>query len=445
MQHRMQRATQLAGGVDPWLMLAFLALMCVGVLMVYSASIADAYTYYGSPFYVFERELVWVAMGFAALATAVRIHYGRLERLALPIFAGTLLLLLMVLVPHVGHISHGARRWFSLGAGVTIEPSELVKLALVIYMASWLTSKGDLVRDFKACFVPFMMILGVVAILIIRQPDLGTTIVICVTMFAIFFLAGGAMKHLAIIGGLAVSGAWFLAHNSSYRTDRLSAFMNPWKDPTGTGYHTVQVLLALGNGGLLGRGLGNSVQKDILPAPHTDSILAVIGEEWGLIGTVVVLLLFIIVAYRGLRISMRAPDNFGRLLAAGITCWITFQALINYAVITSSVPFTGVPLPFISYGGTSLIITMAAMGILLNISRHTSGEALARQYPHHGRGDGRTRVPRVINHPAPHPTPGLSSSPDGAARVKRLNRPADVVTERRPRPDSSRLHDVHRR
>src|SRR5207302_1581929 len=155
-----------------------------------------------------------------------------------------------------------------------------------------------------------------------------------------------------------------------YRYDRLTAFLNPWKDPSGVGYHTVQALLALGSGGLFGKGLGNSVQKYVLPAPHTDSILAVIGEEWGLMGTLTVLLLFLVVAYRGMRISVGAPDTFGRLLAAGITSWIVFQALLNFAVITSSVPFTGVPLPFISYGGTSFIISMSAVGILLNISRH---------------------------------------------------------------------------
>lgn len=403
MQRNVQRVSLLVRGVDPWLMLAFLALMCLGILMVYSASIAESYTYYGSPFYIFEREVVWVVLGFGALAAAVHIHYRRLERVALPFFGLTLVMLFLVLAPHIGHVSHGASRWFSLGAGVTIEPSEVVKLALIVYMASWLTSKGERVRDFKACFVPFSLIVGLVAFLIVRQPDLGTTIVVSATMLSLLFISGADMKHILLAGAGASAIAWTLAHSSSYRYDRLTAFMNPWADPSGTGYHTVQVLLALGSGGLFGRGLGNSIQKDVLPAPHTDSILAVIGEEWGLIGTVLVLLLYIVIAYRGLRIAMNAPDDFGRLLAAGITSWITLQALMNFAVITSSVPFTGVPLPFISYGGTSLIITMAGMGILLNISRHGSGEARARQVSIDGRGDRRTRVPRIIDHPAPVP------------------------------------------
>jgi cell division protein FtsW len=202
--------------------------------------------------------------------------------------------------------------------------------------------------------------------------------------------------------GMGASGiAWFLAHSSKYTYARLMAFENPWKDAAGFGYHTIQVLLALGAGGLFGQGLGDSIQKDVLPAPHTDSILAVIGEEWGVVGTIGVLVLFLIIAYRGLRIAIMAPDTFGRLMATGITSWITLQALMNFGVITSSVPFTGVPLPFISYGGTSLVITMAAMGILLNISRHVSGPVRA-QIDSGDRGrNGGTRVPRVIDHPAP--------------------------------------------
>lgn len=428
MRRNVERATRLAGGVDGILALAFLALICIGVLMVYSASIADAYTYYGSALYVVEREAVWVVIGLVAIGVTIRFDYHRLERWALIFMGATLLLLLLVLTPHVGHTSHGAQRWFSLGAGVTVEPSELIKLALIVYMASWLASKGDQVRDLKACFAPFSAIVGLVALLIIKQPDMGTTIVVTTTMFAVYFVAGADLKHLATVGIGASGFAWVFAHNSSYRYDRLTAFMNPWKDPTNTGFHTVQVLLALGSGGIFGQGLGNSIQKDVLPAPHTDSILAVIGEEWGLIGTVGVLMLFILIAWRGIRIAMTAPDTFGRLLAVGVTSWITVQALMNYAVITSSVPFTGVPLPFISYGGTSLIITMTAMGILLNISRHTSGEALARQGTHHGRGDGRPRVPRVIDHPVPDRSPRTRKEPAGTGRTPRpLIRPSPVA------------------
>jgi cell division protein FtsW len=256
---------------------------------------------------------------------------------------------------------------------------------------------------------------GMVCLLIVKQPELGTAIMVAITALAVFYLAGANMLHLALAGLGSVSVAALLAHSESYRSGRLTAFLNPWSDPTGVGYHTIQALLALRYGGLFGRGLGNSIQKNVLPAPHTDSILAVIGEEWGLVGAVAVLLLFLLIAYRGMRIAARAPDTFGKLLAAGITSWITFQALMNFAVITSSVPFTGVPLPFVSYGGSSLIISMAAVGILLNVSRHASGAGFASSQrtirtpaapARHGRGERRARVPRVIHHPAPRRAPG---------------------------------------
>jgi cell division protein FtsW len=408
MQRSVRRAATMVGGIDPWLTLAFLALICIGVLMVYSSSIAAAYAYYGSPYYVLQREIVWVTIGFIALAVTAHVDYHHWQRVALPFFAVSMVLLVVVLVPHIGHVSNGARRWFSLGAGVQVEPSEVVKLALIMYMASWLTSKGERVRDFQACFVPFSLIVGLVALLIVKQPDLGTAIVVTATMLAIFFVSGANLSHLLLVSGGASSFAWFLAHSSSYRYDRLTAFLNPWKDPTGVGYHIDQALLALGSGGIFGLGLGNSIQKNFLPAPDTDSILAIIGEEWGLIGTIAILLLFLVIAYRGVRIGLSAPDGFGRLLAIGISAWITLQALMNFAVITSSVPFTGVPLPFISYGGTSLIISMIAIGILLNVSRHTSGDAFARQSSHNGRGDGGPRVPRVIGNPVPERSVGSS-------------------------------------
>jgi cell division protein FtsW len=400
MQRNVGRATRLVGGIDPWLMLAFLGLMCVGVLMVYSSSIADAYTYYGSPLYVFQREVLWVALGFIALTVVIRVDYHTWQRFSLPLVGLALLALVVVLAPHVGHASHGARRWFAAGP-ISLEPSELMKLALIVHMAAWLASKGDRVREFKACLAPFSIVVGLVAILIVKQPDLGTAIVISVTMISMLFIAEANMSHIVYVGMGATFFAWIMANSTSYRTDRLTAFLNPWKDPSGVGYHTVQALLALGSGGFFGQGLGNSAQKYVLPAPHTDSILAVIGEEWGLVGTAGVLILYVVIAYRGIRITMTAPDDFSRLCAAGITSWITFQALMNFAVITSSVPFTGVPLPFVSYGGTSLIITMAAMGILLNISRHASKDSLARYNTHNGRGDRGTRIPRAVDHSVP--------------------------------------------
>jgi cell division protein FtsW len=317
-------------------------------------------------------------------------------------------------MPHVGHVSNGARRWLSFGSWIAVEPSELVKLGLIIYLSIWLTIKGERVRDFKACFVPFSLIVGMIALLLLKQPDLGTAIVIAVTALTIYFVAGASLTQLGLACLGASTFAYMLMNSAGYRHDRLTVFLHPFQDPTGVGYHIIQALVALRYGGLFGQGLGNGTQKAVLPAPHTDSILAVIGEEWGLIGTLFVLFLFLLVAYRGMRVAATAPDTFGRLLATGITCWIVFQALLNFAVITSSVPFTGVPLPFVSYGGTSLVITMAAMGILLNISRHASGGGFARQDAHHGRGNGRARVPGVVHHPLPAAVDGAR----GRARIR---------------------------
>lgn len=443
MRHNVrQRAAVLVEGVDPWLTLAFLGLMCFGVLMVYSASVAESYAYYGTPYYYLEHEIVWAGLGLVALLAAARLDYRRWLRLAPLLFGLAVLLLFLVMVPHVGHASHGARRWIALSSSVVLEPSELVKLALVVYMAAWLSSKGQRVRDFKACFVPFSLMVGMICLLIVKQPDLGTSIVVGATALAVFFLAGANVSHLLLAALGSVSFASLLTRSQSYQHNRLSAFLNPWSDPSGVGYHTIQALLALRYGGVFGRGLGNSVQKNVLPAPHTDSILAVIGEEWGLVGALFVLLLFLVIAYRGMRISARAPDNFGKLLAAGITCWITFQALMNFAVITSSVPFTGVPLPFVSYGGTSLIISMSAVGILLNVSRHASGAgfagasggrtALARQDPHYRRGHRRTRVPRVIHHPLPEPPRGAKPGRRGTGPRPRLNAPPGVESAAGP-------------
>lgn len=403
MRHNVRRFQRLTGGTDPILLLSCLALVGIGVLMVYSASIASSLQTYGTALYVFQRQVVWAGLGCIALGVGTRVPYPFWRRVALPFAAISVLMLLLVLVPQVGHMANGARRWFQLTSSVDVQPSELAKLTLIMYLSAWLARKGELVTDLVHTFVPFTWVLAFVAALVIKEPDLGTALVLVIIMVTIYFVAGADMLPLGALGLVVAGLAWLVIQRSKYRLDRLTAFQNPWKDATGVGYHTVQVLLALGTGGIFGRGLGNSIEKDVLPAPHTDSILAVIGEEWGLVGTTLVLLLFLVLAYRGVRVAMAAPDAFGRLLATGITAWVTFQALLNFGVITSSVPFTGVPLPFISYGGTSLVITMAGMGILLNISRYASGAIRAQDSPRDGGRNGGTRVPRVIDHPVAGP------------------------------------------
>jgi cell division protein FtsW len=413
--------------------------MCCGILMVYSASMATAYSYYGTPYYFLDRELIWVGIGLVALAVAARTSYLRWAQAALPLFCLAMVLLILVMVPHVGHVSHGARRWLALSSSVALEPSEMVKLALVVYLAKWLAAKGNRVRDFQACFVPFNLVVGMIALLIVKQPDLGTAIVVTATAFAVYFVAGASLAHVGLVAAGASGFAWTLMHTAGYRHDRLTAFINPWNDPSGVGYHTIQALLALRYGGLFGRGLGNSTQKYVLPAPHTDSILSIIGEEWGLVGAIAVLLLFLVIAYRGMRITTAVPDQFGKLLAAGITSWITFQALMNFAVITSSVPFTGVPLPFVSYGGTSLVISMVGVGILLNISRHAGVEGFEYQTSDNGRRNRRARLPGVVRHQV---SASVAVSPTGTGSGPR--QPRLRGAERGSRSDGRRSRVLDR-
>lgn len=361
--------------VDPWLLVPVLGLLGIGIIMVYSSSIVDAYLYYGNPLYFLEREVIWTMLGLVALVVGARLHYSVWQRLSPWLLLGSIGLLVLVLVPAIGHSSHGAQRWFQVGSFLTLQPSEVAKLALAVYLAHWLAKKGGRVTGFKACTMPFGIILGAVCLLVVKQPDMGTAIVLGASMLAVYFVAGARLDHLlAVIAGSFIAALGAL-HLASYRGARLGAWLDPWKYRFGSGYHTIQALLALALGGLSGVGLGNSQQKYFLPAPYTDSIFAITAEELGLVGALLVVGLFVAFAYRGLKISAAAPDDFGKLLAVGLTTSITLQAFLNIAVITSSVPFTGVPLPFVSFGGSSLLVSMLAVGILLNIARHSGAES----------------------------------------------------------------------
>ncbi|MFZ2299954.1 MAG: putative peptidoglycan glycosyltransferase FtsW, partial [Candidatus Moraniibacteriota bacterium] len=266
---------------------------------------------------------------------------------------------------------YGAARWVEIGP-VSFQPSEVMKLSIILYLAAWLSSKGKTkAADFFEGFVPFLAILSIVGFLIIKQPDTGTLGLIFLISLSIFFASGANLLHMASLffGGLAFLA--ILIKIAPYRLQRFLVFVNPEYDPQGSGYHVTQALLAIGAGGVFGAGLGQSRQKfNYLPEPVTDSIFAILGEEFGLIGTVIVVMLFLFVAWRGLRIARLAPDEFGRLVAVGIVSWIVFQAFINMGAISGLIPLTGIPLPFISYGGTSLAVLLASVGILLNISKH---------------------------------------------------------------------------
>lgn len=351
---------------DHWLLLTTVLLTGFGLVMVLSASQARAILDSGDALYYFKRQVLFVAAGAALMVTLMRIDYRRLRAIAIPLAlaAGVLLLL----VPVAGVQANGARRWFALGP-LVLQPAELAKLALAVGAAQWLTQGRERLRDLKHGLAPFAGMLVVVLGLVLAEKDLGTTIVLTVMLVSAFLAAGGRKTHILLLaGGLAVAGA-ALVLLEPYRFARLATFANPFQDQLGAGFQSTQALYALGSGGVFGVGLGHSVQKFLwLPESHTDFIFAIIGEETGLIGTTTVLGGFLFFAVRGYRAALRAPDRFGLVLATAITSWIAFQALVNMATVTDTLPITGVPLPLVSYGGSSVVATLAAIGVLLNIA-----------------------------------------------------------------------------
>jgi cell division protein FtsW len=351
---------------DRVLLVAVAALLLIGLLMVYSASQLSVP---GDPSYWLRRQLVWAALGTVALIVTLRVDYHAWRRVSLPGMLVALVLLLIVL--KVGHTVYGAQRWLHVGL-FSFQPSELAKLALAVYVADWLASKGDEVTSFAYGLVPFALVTGLVLGLVLLQNDMGTAVIIGCLALTMFFAAGANLLQLAPTLALGALGLAVVTLRTGFRRARLDAFLHPL--PPGcadaASYQVCQGLISLGSGGLFGRGLGDSVQKaGYLPNPFTDSIFAVLGEELGLVGCALVLGLFALLAYRGFRAGRRAPDVYGALLACGITCWLVVQALINVGSVVDAIPFTGVPLPFVSFGGSSLVTALAAVGILLNVSR----------------------------------------------------------------------------
>ncbi len=359
--------------VDLMLVVAVAALVVIGLDMVYSASfvVAQQGQAFQSDTYFLTRQLTWAAIGSAGLIVAAWVDYHRWRPLAAPLLALTVVALVAVLGSQLGKTAYGAQRWLDLGPLPAVQPSEFAKLALVLFYAGWLARQKARLRRLESGLLPFALVLVVVAGLVMAQPDFGSAFVVIVVAVCMFFLSGARVLHL--VGGLLVGGTAlaFLATSVGYRSARVAAFLHSGQDPLGIGWHSTQASIALGSGGLFGLGLGASRQKFYyLYGAHTDSIYAVIGEELGLVGTLGVLALFVLLAYRGYRVALAAPDTFGALLAAGLTSWLIFQALTNVAVVTSTVPFTGIPLPFVSFGGSSLLVSLAAVGLLLSISRH---------------------------------------------------------------------------
>ncbi len=342
----------------------------LGVILVYSASFAYGLLEFNDANYFVARQALWSVIGLVLLVTMMRIDYRWLRSISPLLMLGSIVLLMAVLVPGIGVARNGAQRWISLGPVPPLQPSEFAKLALIIYVSAWLAGKGRHIQDLALGFMPFVIMVGLVAGLILLEPDTGTAAVVVLTTLTLFFVSGASMKHLSALLGIGAVTAMLLILTSGYRADRLVAFIHPGNDPTGIGFHTLQLLIALGSGGIGGLGLGDSRQKFFyIPGAHTDGIFAIVGEELGFIGAMGVIILFAVLIYRGFRVVFRARDEFGSLLATGIVCWIAYQALINVGGITRTVPMTGIPMPFLSYGGSALAALLAAVGILLNISR----------------------------------------------------------------------------
>jgi cell division protein FtsW len=391
---------------DYLLLASTIALLVLGTLMVYSASFVVAHNEFNDDTYFLTRQLIWICLGGLGMAAAAYVDYRQWRALSLPIMLTCIGLLVVVLVPGIGVSSYGAMRWLKLGP-VQVQPSEIAKLAIVLYLADWLARRGPVVGQFFKGLLPYAIIVGVIAVLVAVQPDLGTTAIIVGVSACVFFVGGANLLHIA---GLCLAGACaataVLAHLSSYQLDRIRAFLDPWSDIQGSGWHTVQGLIALGSGGPVGLGLGNGLHKAYwVPNAHTDAIFAIIGEELGFVGCLGVVMLFGVLSWRGFLIAWRAPDGFGRLLATGLTCMLTVQTLVNIAVVTNSLPYTGLTLPLVSFGGSSTVISLIAIGLLLNISRQPAVAAETEfelddeppPPPPPSRGDpiARTRVPKV--------------------------------------------------
>jgi cell division protein FtsW len=354
------------------------SLVALGLVMVYSASFVEAYTLHENQYYYLIRQLVGATIGAIGLLAAARIDYRFWRRYSVQLMGAALLLLFLVLIlPASMTEVNGSRSWIRFGEGVlglfSVQPAELTKFAIIIYFADWLSRRSDKVGNVTYGLIPFGVMLGLVCGLVMLQPDLGTTMVLVLIGGIIYFAAGANLWHVAGAAGLGAFSFWLLVNVIGFRNYRILAFQDPWKYYDSFGFQPIHALFALGSGGIFGQGLGQGRQKfNWLPQAHTDTIFAIIGEELGLVGTVAVLTAFAIIAYRGFRIAGRAPNPFAALVAVGISSWICFQALINIAVTTSLIPFTGLTLPFLSYGGTSLYTFMIAVGVLLNISRHMS-------------------------------------------------------------------------
>jgi len=380
------------------ILVTVIALTAIGILMVYAASAIPSYAASQNTFQLLAPQVVAGLLGFGAMVFLMNLDYRYLRLVSLALAIAALAMLVIVLVPLPGplhdlSVSHnGSSRWIHLGPLPEISPAEIAKLALVVYLAHWLAERGPKIRSFANGTVPFAIIVVPFLILVVREPDLGTAAVLVVIAFSLYFAAGAKLLHAALTALVGGAGGVFLMLDiGHYPIERIHCLLNPWVDPQNTCYQTVQGLQALGTGGLFGIGLGNN--RVSVPFDVNDFIFSVIAQELGLVGGGVVIALFVAFAYAGFRVALRAPDTFGGLMAAGVTTWICFQALINIGVVVAVVPVTGITLPFVSAGGSSLTVSLAAVGILLSISRETVERGWIGASADSGWGYGGTYLP----------------------------------------------------
>jgi cell division protein FtsW len=348
------------------------ALTGLGILMVYSSSAMKGYAAGDGTLATVGPQFVWAAVGMGGMLIAMRSDYRWLRLLSLPALLGAGILLLLVLFSPWRVEVSGSTQWLKLPGLPVMQPGEFAKLALVVYLAHWMTRRGTAIGSIRGGLIPFVVIVAPFLVLIFKSPDLGSTVVLGITVVVMLFVAGGnPLGILALGGGAALAASMFM---KDYQLERLQAFQNPFEHALTTGFHSVQGLLALGLGGLFGAGLGDRAAAGgiVLPNAHNDYIFAVVGQEFGFVGAVLVLIAFVVLAWRGMRISLAAPDTFGALLAAGLTAYLCIQAFVNIGVVVTLLPVTGITLPFVSAGGSSLVVSLAAAGILLAISRETA-------------------------------------------------------------------------
>lgn len=356
---------------DYLLLIVILALLLMGMIMVFSSSYVWAEYKFDDTFYYLKRQMLFATLGLVAMFFVMLIPYYTWQKYAKLILLVCFGLLILVLIPGIGLIRGGAQSWIGIGA-FSIQPSEFMKLGLIIFLGSILATNQKYITSFRKGFLPCLLLVFTAFGLIMLQPDLGTGMVLVLTCMVMIFVAGARLSHFIGLGLLGILGLVGLIASAPYRIDRITAFLNPWEDPLGDGFQIIQSLYAIGPGGLLGLGMGNSLQKYFyLPEPQNDFIFAIIGEELGFIGGTGIIILFLLLLWRGIKISLEAPDLFGRLVALGIVSMLVIQAMINISVVIGLIPVTGITLPFLSYGGSSLTLTLCSVGILLNISIHS--------------------------------------------------------------------------